>query len=129
MLVVICLGSVDAGFPVTIDLHRFLIAISRAVVNHVDGDGTAPDPLVWSAGVLPKRRRLVHAVRDRVFLPGPAGIWEREWIALAATPVTAEDVGAWPYSVGILVKLVAFLGTLHWPAAWCRPCGWWCFFC
>ena len=35
-----------------------------------------------------------------------------EWITLAATPVTAEDVGAWPHSVGIL----AFLGTLHWPA-------------
>ena len=45
----------------------FLIAISWAVVNHVDGDGTAPDPLVWSAGALPKRRRVVHAVRDHAF--------------------------------------------------------------
>ena len=86
----------------------FFIAISRAVVNHVDGDGTAPDPLVWSDGALPERRRLVHAVRDRAFLPGPAGIWDGEWIALAAAPVTAEDVGAWPYSVEMLVKLVAF---------------------
>ena len=32
------------------------------------------------------------------------------------TAVT-EDVSAWPYSVGILVKWVAFLGTLHWLAA------------
>ena len=31
--------------------------------------------------------------------------------------VCAEDVCGWPYSVGILVKLVAFPGTLHWPAA------------
>ena len=26
---------------------------------------------------------------------------------------TAEDVGAWPYSVVLLVKWVTFLGTLH----------------
>ena len=52
-------------YPVLLDLHRFLIAISRAVVNHDGREGTAPDPLVWSAGARPKRRRLVHAVRDR----------------------------------------------------------------
>ena len=51
-------------------------------------DGTAPDPLVWSSGALPKRRRLVHAVRDRAFLPGPSGTWDREWITLAS--VTAS---------------------------------------
>ena len=53
--------------PVILDLHRFFIAISRAVVNHDGRDGTAPDPLVWSADAHPKRRRLVHAVRDRAF--------------------------------------------------------------
>ena len=31
--------------------------------------------------------------------------------------MTVEDVNAGPYSVGILVKWVAFLGTLHWLAA------------
>ena len=56
-------------------LHRFFIAVARAVVNHVDGDGTAPDPLVWSAGALPKRRRLVHAVRDRAFLSWLLASW------------------------------------------------------
>ena len=76
-----------------LELHRFLIAISRAVVNHVDGTGTALDPLVLSAGALPERRRLVHAVRDHAFLPGPAGIWDGEWIALAGAPITADDVG------------------------------------
>ena len=54
-------------YPVILSLHRFFIAISRAVVNHDGRDGTAPDPLVWSAGTRPKRRRLVHAVRDRAF--------------------------------------------------------------
>ena len=48
----------------------------------------------WSGLVLfPKRRGLVHAVRDHAFLPGPAGIWDGEWIALAAAPITADDVG------------------------------------
>ena len=63
-------GVCNRWYPVVLDLHRFFIAISRAVVNHDDRDGTAPDPLVWSAGALPKRRRLVHAVRDRGFCLG-----------------------------------------------------------
>ena len=49
-------------------------------------------------------------------MPGPAGIWDGEWIALAAALITADDVGTWPYSVGILVKWVAFFSSLHWPA-------------
>ena len=53
MLVVTCLGFCNRWYPVVLDLHRFFIAISRAVVNHDGGVGTAPDPLVWSAGALP----------------------------------------------------------------------------
>ena len=75
-------------YPVILDLHRFFIAISRAVVNHDGRDGTAPDPLVWSAGAYPKRRRLVHAVRDRAFLPGPPGIWDSEWVSIPASAVS-----------------------------------------
>ena len=33
------------------------------------------------------------------------------------TAVCAGDVSAWPYSVGILVKWVTFLFTLHWSVA------------
>ena len=98
-------------------LHRFFIATSRAVVNHVDGEGTAPDPLIWSAGALPKMRKLVHAVRDFAMLPGLAIIWTSESVNFPASAFTAEDVGAWPYSVGNMVKCVAFLASLHWPAA------------
>ena len=54
----------------------FFVAIARVVVNHDGGRGTAPDPLVWSAGSLPKRPRVLHAVRDFTFLPGPVGIWD-----------------------------------------------------
>ena len=70
MLVVTCLGSVVAGTLLFLIFIGCSLLFSRAVVNHDGRDGTAPDPLVWSAGALPKRRRLVHAVRDRAFLPG-----------------------------------------------------------
>ena len=42
----------------------FLIATSRAVVSHDGGAGTSLDPMVWSVGGAPKRRRV--AVRDRL---------------------------------------------------------------
>ena len=102
-------------YPVILDLHRFFIAISRAVVNHDDLGGSAPDPLVWSAGALRKRRRLVHAVRDRAFLPGPPGIGHSEWFQIPATAICADDIALWPCSPGLLVKWVSFLNSLHWP--------------
>ena len=68
-------GVCGRWYPVVLNLHRFFIAISRTVVNHDLSGGTAPDPLVWSVGARPKRRRLVHAVRDRAFLPGPPCTW------------------------------------------------------
>ena len=40
-----------------------------------DGDGTAHDPLVWSAGALPKRRRVGREERSLAILPGPASLW------------------------------------------------------
>ena len=70
-------GVCGLWYPFILDLHRFFIAISRTVVNHDGLGGTAPDPLVWSAGALDKRRRLVHAVRDRAFLPGPLAFGTR----------------------------------------------------
>ena len=59
-------GVCGRWYPVLLDLHRMFIAISWAVVIHDGRDGTALDPLVWSACALPKRRRLVHEVRDRI---------------------------------------------------------------
>ena len=65
-------GVCRRWYPAILDLHRFFIAISRAVVNHDDCEGPAPDALVWSAGALPKRRRLVHAVHNHALLPHQA---------------------------------------------------------
>ena len=91
-------------YPVVRHLHRFFIAIARVVVNLDDGHGTAPDPLVWCAGSLPKRPRVTHAVCDFAFLPGPVDIWDGDWVSFGVSGVTAEDVQVWPYSVSLLVK-------------------------
>ena len=85
--------------------------------NHGDGTGTAIDPLVWSAGSAPKRRRV--AVRNRAFLLGPPDLWVGSWISVAVTPISCRDIEVWPFSVGMLVKWVSFLSSLHWPADEC----------
>ena len=122
-------GVCGRWYPVVLDLHRFFIAIARAVVNHDDRDGVALHPLVWSAGACPKRCRLVHAVRDRAFLPGPPGIWDSEWVTMPATVICAEDIVHWPYNPGLLVKWVTFFRS---SALACWRFGswsWWSFLC
>ena len=91
-------GVCGRWYPVILDRHRFFIAISRAVVNHDGSDGTAPDPLVWSAGGLPKRRRFMLSA----LLPGPPAIWVSDWFTVSASAVNAEDVAlgpilCWPF--------------------------------
>ena len=108
-------GVCGRWYLVILDLHRLFIAISRAVVNHDGLGGTAPDPMVWSFGSLPKRRRIVHAVRNLAMLPGPPALWLGEWVAGPSVPLDADDVAQWPYTPGFLVKWVSFLGSLHWP--------------
>ena len=98
-------------------------------MNHDGREGTASDPLVWSAGARPKRRRLVHAVRDRFFfLPGPPGIWDSEWVTVPASAICDEDIAHWPFSPGLFVKWVSFLGSLHWPVG-DLDLGWWRILC
>ena len=92
------------------------LPISRAVGNHDGINGIAPHPMVWSAGALPKRRRIVHAVTNLAVLPGPPALWLGEWVAGLAVTIGADDVAQWSYTRGILVKWVTFLGILHWPA-------------
>ena len=58
-------------------------------------------------------------MRDRAFLLGPLDLWVGSWIADAATPTTCRVIEVWPYSVRMLVKWVAFLHSLHWPADGC----------
>ena len=111
-------GVCRLWYPVVLVMHRFFIATSRAVVNCDDSSDLAPHPLVWSAGGLPKWRRIADVVRDVALLPGPLHLWDSGWVCVPPVIITAEDVCLWPYSVDILVKLVTFfLGSLHWPFA------------
>ena len=69
---------------------------------------TAPHPLVWSAGAPRKRRRLVFAVRDRAFLPGPPRIWHSEWFQVPSAAVCAEDIA----SLAITLLVFSLSGSL-----------------
>ena len=53
MPVVMYLVFVVVGILFFLICIGFFIAISRAAVNHDGFGGTAPDPMVWSAGSLP----------------------------------------------------------------------------
>ena len=55
-------------------------------------------------------------------LPEPPAIWGSGWINVLAFAISADDVAQLPYTNGLLVKYVAFLRTLHWPAGGCRSC-------
>ena len=80
------------------------------MVNHDGGEGT----LVWSAGALPKRRRLVHAVCAHAMLPGPLAIWASGWINVPASAISVE--------VGVFVEWVTFLSSLQWPVGGADLC-------
>ena len=78
--------------------------------------GTTLHPFVWSAAANPKRTRIERAVRNFAWLPGPAWLWTAGWFQVPVASIGEADVAVWPFSVSLLVKVVAhFLGTLHWP--------------
>ena len=74
--------------------------------------------LSWSAGAVRKRRRLVHAVRDRAFfclvLPG---IWHSESVSGSSyLPSVLMILLFGPYhSWSLWLSGFLFLNTLHWP--------------
>ena len=110
------LSGVCGRCLVILELHRFFIAVSRAVVNHDGHGGTAPDPIVWSAGALHKRRRLVLAVRDRAFLPGPPGIFGiRNGFRFRLLQSVLRILLFGLILLVFWVKWVCFLNSLRWP--------------
>ena len=40
------LNAREFGYPTMLQLHRFMVAVSRVSVNHDGRSGSAPDPLV-----------------------------------------------------------------------------------
>ena len=99
------------------ELHRFFIAIARAAVNDGGCAGVALHPAVWSSGGLAKKRRVRASAWEFAWVPGPVGLWRHGSISWPCIKVCDDDdVGFWPYSVGLLVKLCSFLSSLHWPS-------------
>ena len=102
-------------YPVVCDLHRFFIAIARSVVNDDGGSGTSLDPVVWSRNYTLKKRRVRVCDDNFARLPGSAALWASHWYCLPIARIGDDDISSWPFSVGLLVKIVHFLGSLHWP--------------
>ena len=108
-------GVCARWYPIVQGLHRFLIATVRTVVDSDDLGGSSLHPVLWPSAAYPKRRRVDRAVRNLAWLPGIASLWTPDWARILVAGLTAADVRAWPFSVGLLVKVSHFLGSLHWP--------------
>ena len=60
--------------PIVLQLHRFMVAVSRVSVIHHGRGGSAPDPRVWDQGSRIKQRRLDIRVNvDLAMLPSLPG--------------------------------------------------------
>ena len=109
MLVVICLGSVGAG------TLSFLIFTG------------SPPPFLGLLLTMTEIMGLLLIVWFGLLVPSPRSVG---WCMLCGIGhfclgllllgnlsglPCAEDIAHWPYTTGLLVKWVAFLGSLHWP--------------
>ena len=70
---------------------------------------------VWSRNSALKKRRVRVGGENFARLPGSAALWASHWYCLPTARIGDDDVSSWPFSVGLLVKFVHFLGSLHWP--------------
>ena len=96
-------------YPIMIDLHKFMVAISRIEVNHDGFGGTAPDAMVWDqGGIVKPRASSFRLIVDYASLPGPPGFLGSTWRTLYPLSITPEDVAVWPYSVHILLEFFLF---------------------
>ena len=96
-------------YPIILDLHKFMVAISRIEVNHDGFGGTAPDAMVWDKGGIVKiRAPSFRLIVDNATLPGPPGFLSSTWCTLDSLPIAQDDVAAWPYSVDILLVFPSY---------------------
>ena len=70
------------------------------------------------------------AVEAASRVPGAlmSAIWVSGWMSVPASAISADDVVHWPYTPGLVVKCVAFLG-LSSLACWWFGSWSWCFLC
>ena len=98
-------SACSSWYPVVLELHRFYGCA-----------GVALHPIVWSSGGLVKRRKTRVSAWEYAWVPGPVGLWRHGSVGWPCIEVRDVDVGFWPGSFGLLVKLCSFLSSLHWPS-------------
>ena len=79
--------------------------------------GVALHPTVWSSGGPVKKRQgscfCLGSLPGSLVLLVFGGMGQLVGLSIE---VGEDDVGFWPYSVGLLVKFCSFLSSLHWPS-------------
>ena len=94
---------------IMIDLHKFMVAISRIEVNHDGYGGTAQDAMVWDrGGIVKPRASSFRLIVDHATLPGSPGFLSGTWCTLHPLPITQEDVAVRPSSFNILLVFSFF---------------------
>ena len=103
-------------YPIKLDLHKFMVAISRIEVNHDGSGGTAPDAVVWDHGRLVKSRASsLRIVVDHASLPGPPGFFGLLLVQHPFDPHYSGGCSCLPY---ILLEFTSFLASLE-PTGFC----------
>ena len=74
-------------YPIILDLHKLMVAISRIEVNHDGSGGTAPDAMVWDKGGIVKARApSFRLIVDHATLPGPPGFFGQHLVYFVSSP-------------------------------------------
>ena len=93
-------------YPTMAELHKFMVAVSRILVNHHGHGGTALDAMIRDIGSI--LQPLWFHQESSSTLPSP-------WYCMPHSSITHEDAAVWPHSVNILTECFHFLASLHWP--------------
>ena len=101
-------------YPIMLELHKFVVAISRIEVNHDGYGGTALDAMIWDKRWCSQTTSFLHSSYCGSCLPPRSPRFlDSSWCSLSPLTIT-QEVAVWPYSVGILLDFFSFLATLHW---------------
>ena len=74
-------------YSIVLDLHKFMVAISRTEVNHDGYGGTAPSAMVWDrGGIVKPRASSLRLTVDHATLPGPPGFFGQHLVYLVSSP-------------------------------------------
>ena len=109
-------GVCNRWYLVVRQLHRFLLLLLGLLLIMMMTVVLRRTLLFGLLDLYPRDPGFFMLFVILLFLPGPVGIWDGDWVSFGVSSITAEDVRVWPYSVSLLVKVSAFWSTLHWPA-------------